>query len=153
MLSNLYIEEILKHVNRFLGVFSSDNAIKMRKAGECLIINFDKQGEPGSHFVSLYMKSNNHCIYFDPLNLPIIPIEIYNYLSNRDFNITNCSLDIQSFESTYCGFYCMLFIICNKISFKYWVSTVKKFKSRSKKNDSKCIKYLCSAIKKYFSGK
>lgn len=150
MLSNLYIEKLFTHVKGFLGVYSSNNAVKLKRKGECLIINFDKEGESGSHFISLYMKSSKHCLYFDSLNLPIIPIEIYEYLSDRTFQITNSSKNIQSFESTYCGFYCMLFIICNKISFKYWETISDKFKSRCKNNDSKCIRFLCTAIKKYF---
>lgn len=150
MLSNIFIEQLLIHFKGFLGVYSSNNAVKLKRKGECLILNFDKEGEAGSHFICLYMKSGKCCLYFDSLNLPIIPFEIYNYLSDRSFNIENCSKDIQSFKSTYCGFYCMLFIICNKISFQYWNHVSKKFVTRCMSNDMKCIDYLCSAIKKYF---
>lgn len=139
---------MMGYINGFLGVYSSNNAVKLRKKGESLIINFDKEGEPGSHFVCLYMKNRDTCLYFDSLNLPIIPTEIYSYLSCRSFNVKNCSKDIQSFNSSYCGFYCMLFIICNKISFKYWEKVSKNFKTRCMSNDKKCIDYLCLSIKK-----
>jgi len=112
MLSNVFIEQLMQCVNGFLGVFSSNNAVKLVEKGQSLIINFDKEGEPGSHFVALYMKSKTHCLYFDSLNLPIIPIEIYNYLNKRNFNITNSSKNVQAFSSSYCGFtVCFLFSV------------------------------------------
>jgi len=150
MISNVYIENLFTHIKGFKGVYSSNNIGKLSRSGECLIINFDKAGESGSHFVCLYMKSKNHCLYFDSLNLPIIPFEIYKYLSNQSFHITNSSQNIQSFDSVYCGFYCMLFIICNKIGFEYWKKISKKFKQRCMSNDSKCISFLCTTLKKYF---
>jgi len=50
---------------------------------------------------------------------------------------------IQSPFSTYCGFYCMLFIVSYKIGEKYWKSVLSKFNS----NDLKMIKFvsLCYA--------
>jgi len=141
----------MRHIDGFLGVYSSDNAVQVRKKGESLIINFDTEKEPGSHFVAIYMKNKNHCLYFDSLKIPIIPIELYKYLSSYTPAIIDCSKDVQSFNSTYCGFYCMLFILSNKISSDFWRLTISKFKTQSKSNDSKCIKYLCQSIKKYFT--
>lgn len=135
----------------FDGVFSSDNAPLVTKVGKSIIINFDKRSEPGSHFIAVYINKAGKCLYFDPLNITHIPIDIHNYLSKYKI-FENASCDIQPFFSTYCGFYCMLFIISNLISSKYWKSIKKKFKNM-KENDSKCIKLLCISIKKYLTMK
>jgi hypothetical protein len=149
MLSNIYIENLMKYFPGFKGVYSSDNAIILNKKNESIIINFDTQYEKGSHFVAVFMHSSKECSYFDSLNNSIIPNKIHSYLQKYS-SVKNCSIQIQPLMSTYCGFYCMMYIVANIIGLGYWKSIVSKFKKSPQTNDEKCIKYLCMSIKKFF---
>lgn len=148
MLTNLYIEKVFKNVKGFLGVFSSNNAIQLKNPGESIIINFDKVGESGSHFIAIFLTSKE-LLYFDSLNFPIIPISLANYLSHYK-KIRDHSKSLQSFKSTFCGFYCMLFIICNVLNEKYAIQILGKMKENDSNNDNKCILYLTHFLKMYF---
>lgn len=145
MLTNVYIEKIFKKLPGFLGVFSSDN-IKRMKNNNSLIINFDKMSEPGSHFVAVF-KKNNICYYFDSLNLGFVPTDIAGYLVLED-KIINLSSNIQNINSSYCGFYCILFILSMNISEKYWINIDKKFQKQKIENDKICINLICETVKK-----
>ena len=151
MLTNLYIEKVLKNVKGFLGVYSSNNAIHLQNPGESIIINFDKVGERGSHFIAIFLTSNE-LLFFDSLNYPIIPLSLSQYLSEYK-KIKDLSKSLQSFESTYCGFYCMLFIICNVLNKKYLIRILGKMKENDVNNDRKCIFYLTRSLKMYFQKK
>lgn len=146
MLTNIYIEKIMKKIPNFVGVFSADNAPFLKKGKSSMIVNFDKRGEPGSHFIAIFKKRKNKVYYFDPLKLNIFPIEIARILGRYPHTF-DFSENIQSFESTYCGFYCMLFILSQYINEEYWKKICKKFEYRNKLNDEQCIKLICKSIK------
>lgn len=152
MLTNKYIFQCLKHIKKFKGVYSADNAIKLTNKGDCIVINFDKSYQPGSHFIAVYLSNKNVCKYFDSLNLKEIPLEIAKYLSLYKKAI-DCSKHLQSYLSTYCGFYSMLFLYSQSISSKYWLNNLKRLKLNSLKNDHLCINLLCKAINDYLNKK
>ena len=151
MLTNIYIENLMKNIHGFLGVFSSNNSPMLKNHGECIIINFDKNYERGSHFIAIFINKDNTCLYFDSLNNVYIPEDIHHYLKKYK-RFKNMSQMIQSPFSTYCGFYCMLFLVCYKIGKKCWELTLSKFilKSDDLKNDKICITMLCKYIKMYY---
>ena len=136
----------MSNVSNYLGTFSSDNAPILTRKGESIIVNFDRKDEPGSHFVAFFMIRSGKCLYFDPLNISIIPSDISKYMSLYS-NLKNMSEQIQPIFSTFCGFYCMLFIISCNISFSYWQTLKKKFYLNHEKNDNLCINLLCKSIK------
>ena len=125
MLTNKYIEYVMQFIPGFQGVFSSDTIPLLIKNKSSLIINFDKREDPGSHFIAVFKLDENNCYYFDSLKLGILPASVGEYLYQYNF-IFDLSKEIQSYESTYCGFYCMLFIICQNISLNYWEKNCKK---------------------------
>lgn len=149
MLSNFYIEDIMQFLPGFVGVFSSDNAPLLRKPKTCLIMNFDKSFEPGSHFVGFYLDENYKCFYFDSLDIQHIPKDVSLYAKSYH-KIENISKPIQSYNSTYCGFFCMLFITSMFVGRKFFKQMMKEMKERELENDEKCIRNLCSAITKIF---
>lgn len=151
MLTNSFVNTCLSPIKKFKGVFSSDNIYKLKLKGECIIINFDRSYEPGSHFIAIYCVNKNTIMYFDSLNLDSIPQEIYNYIKSYKLSI-DMSFNLQNIFSTYCGFYCILFLYSISISKRYWNKISKKFQSNmSIKNDNLCIRYLCTSIKKYLN--
>lgn len=146
MLTNLYLEEVLKVIPGFRGVFSSDEVPKLEQKFSSLIINFDEKTEPGSHYIALFRKQKK-CFYFDPLKLNFLPVKVGEYLYQYN-TIYDLSNNIQSFQSTYCGFYCILFIISLNIGEWYWKQNIiPKFKPRKKSNDKICINLICKSIK------
>jgi len=146
MLTNLFIEKVLKQIQGFKGVFSSDNCPLLKNPGESIIINFDRVNEGGSHFVAIYLQQKNVLKYFDSLDIPLLPPELIVYLKQYS-KIYDCSKQIQSFSSTYCGFYCMLFIMSNV--FSVWKKTLDFFLIDRLENDHICINLLCNLLKKY----
>jgi len=146
MLTNLYIERVLRQIQSFKGVFSSDNCPLLKHPGESIIINFDRVNEGGSHFVAIYLHKKDELRYFDSLDIPLLPPELNLYLEQYP-KILDCSKQIQSFSSTYCGFYCMLFILSN--IFDVWGKTINFFLLDKIENDHMCIELLCCFLKKY----
>lgn len=137
----------MKSVPGFVGVFSSDHIPLLTEKNSSLILNFDERIDPGSHFIAIFKSFDNKCYYFDPLQLNFLPSKIGEYLYKYN-SVYDLSKKSQSFESTYCGFYCILFIICLNIGKKYWEQNiVPVFKSRSKLNDKICIDLICKSIK------
>ena len=113
MLDNIFINNYLKIVPNFKGVFSSNEISNLNlKPNCCIIVNFSNNNEKGSHFIVIFNK-NNTMIYFDPLNIKkqFIPKNIKKYLKNSHRKIKYLNCNIQSFNSTYCGFFCIGFIL------------------------------------------
>lgn len=130
----------------FQGVFSADNIPLLKNNKSSLIINFDKRSEPGSHYVAFFKYNKMKSYYFDPLKLDFVPKEVGEYLFQYQ-SVFDLSNSIQSFKSTFCGFYCMLFIICLNVGVKYWENIQVKFIPRNLNNDKTCIDLLCKTIK------
>jgi len=140
MVSNIYIDEVLRKFNNFLGTFSSDNIPKLSE-NQGVICNFSKEREEGTHFIFLFF-SKNKLYYFDSLKLGIIPDDIHNYISNYPF-FMDISRSIQHNSSSFCGFYCILaFIACNiKIDF-FLNDVLPVFNDKSLENDKICVKLI-----------
>ena len=79
-MSNLKIDEILKHDKNYIGTFSKDNC-PVLKNNQSTIINLQDSDKNGSHWVS-YKKIGNKIYYFDSYAVPfvnnIIKINILN---------------------------------------------------------------------------
>jgi len=87
------------------------SSIPLSSLCECLIINIDHSGNPGTHWTSLFV-NNGSCFYFDPFGLRP-PHEIVQYMDNkpdvvdRYFN----TFPIQSPDEVTCGHYCIYMLI------------------------------------------
>ena len=79
-LNNFELEDAAKilKIPNFRGVFLLDTLPKKPNKKECGIVNFDKSGAPGTHWVAWY-KNGKTKIYFDSYGVQP-PIEVINYL-------------------------------------------------------------------------
>ena len=79
-LCNFELENAAKKLKipYFRGVFLLDTLPKKPNKKECGILNFDKSGGPGTHWVAWY-KNGKTKIYFDSYGVQP-PIEVINYL-------------------------------------------------------------------------
>ena len=86
--------------------FSRSNLPNNVKKG-AYVINLDHSENTGTHWVVIFMKSNE-VIYFDSFGLEHIPKEIMNTIGN--INIKSNIFRIQDNNSIMCGYFCILFI-------------------------------------------
>ena len=100
--------EIQKYKNepRFNGVYSRDNLPNKIKDG-AYVINLDEHSDIGTHWVALYVKSND-ITYFDSLGVEHIPKEIIKFISRK--NVIANIFRIQAYDSIMCGYFCIGFI-------------------------------------------
>ena len=79
-LNNFELEDAVKKLKipSFRGVFLLDTLRKKPNKKECGIVNFDKSGGPGTHWVAWY-KNSKAKIYFDSYGVQP-PLEVIRYL-------------------------------------------------------------------------
>ena len=105
-MSNLKIDEILKHDKNYIGIYSNDNA-PILKNNESNIINLQDSDKNGSHWVS-YKKIDNKIFYYDSYAVSFIPDIVKNQYPKHKFI---CNIyRIQSIDSNQCGTFCILFV-------------------------------------------
>ena len=105
-LTNIEINEYYKNELRFNGVYSRNNLPNKIKKG-AYIINLDEFENTGTHWVSLFVKTNE-VIYFDSFGVEHIPKEINKFIGNK--NIKSNLFRLQAYDSIMCGYYCVEFI-------------------------------------------
>ena len=106
-MSNLKIDEILKHYKNYVGTYSKDNA-PILKNNQSTIINLQDSDKSDSHWVS-YKKIGNKIFYFDSYAVSFIPDIIKNQNHKFICNIYR----VQSMDSNQCGRFCILFVKSN----------------------------------------
>ena len=82
-LSNFELEDAVGKLKIpcFRGVFLLDTLPRKSNKKECGIVNFDKSGGPGTHWVAWY-KNGKTKIYFDSYGVQP-PLEVIDYLKDR----------------------------------------------------------------------
>ena len=79
------------------------------------VINLDKYKNTGTHWVALFVKTNE-AIYFDSFGIEHIPIEINKFINNDTTKssslerIESTIFRIQAYDSIMCGYFCIKFI-------------------------------------------
>ena len=97
-LTNFEITKYYKNESRFRDLKIKDGAY---------IINLDEYSDIGTHWVALWVSSNN-VTYFDSFGVEHIPKEIIKFIENR--NIKTNIFRIQAYDSIMCGYFCIAFI-------------------------------------------
>ena len=103
-LSNFELEEVAKRLKipSFRGVVLLDTLPKKPNKKECGIVNFDKSGGPGTHWVAWY-KNGRTRIYFDSYGAQP-PIEVVEYLGSPIRYNTD---QLQPEGQVFCGHLCL----------------------------------------------
>ena len=115
-MTNIEISEYYKNEPRFNGVYSRNNLPNKIKKG-VYVINLDEYKNTGTHWVSLFVKTNE-IIYFDSFGVEHIPKEINKFVRSKepgsavDSNkkIKANIFRIQAYDSIMCGYFCIEFI-------------------------------------------
>ena len=106
-MTNIEISEYYKNEPRFNGVYSRNNLSNKIKVG-AYVINLDKYKNTGTHWVSLFVKTNE-VIYFDSFGVEHIPKEINKFIDSNKKIKANI-FRIQAYDSIMCGYFCIEFI-------------------------------------------
>ena len=113
------IEYVLQNVNHFLGCFPVDRLPPFPTTfPKSMIINTQSSTQAGEHWVALVL-TETKCYYFDSFAVPIIQPNIHMYLQPYNKNICYLDIRIQDITSTYCGAYCVCFVLHVKDDLAY----------------------------------
>lgn len=116
-LSNNYLDSLMLNlpIHSYEGSFPCDQTpiLSSLKQPSSLIINLDTSSLPGSHWVSIY-HTKNLTLYFDSYGRN--PNEELNkILKSGNKRVIYFNKRIQSFNSIFCGYFCVAFIISQEI--------------------------------------
>ena len=102
----------LKSNQVFRGVFASNTLPSLLSQGQthALVINFDPNDKPGSHWVGVFINASGSCIYFDPLGLPPMIPSIQLFIERNCTALQCNTMSIQSLLSYTCGYYVVYFL-------------------------------------------
>lgn len=157
-LTNLYISDLLKNnlkVKNFRDVYSADTVPKTllhHKNEDMLtcIVNLSKASDFGSHFVALTVGSKSITVH-DSLSLPldIISPFFYKCLSKTKKKLEySIDFPIQQLDSSFCGFYCIYFVLMDAKKQFSNTNNIKPFIPRPvKRNDHIVIRNIINLIK------
>ena len=102
--NNFELEDAAKRLKipSFRGVFLLDTLPKKPNKKECGIVNFDKNGGPGTHWVAWY-KNGKTIIYFDSYGVQP-PTEVIYYLGKLIYSNSD---QVQPVGQVFCGHLCL----------------------------------------------
>ena len=103
-LSNFELEDATRRLKipSFRGFFLLDTLPKKPNKKECGIVNFDKSGRHGTHWVAWYENGKTK-IYFDSYGVQP-PIEVVRYLGKPIYYNTD---QVQPAGEVFCGDLCL----------------------------------------------
>jgi hypothetical protein len=101
------IEYLLDNQPGFQGVYSSD---VLPRTPRLLVCNTDPAWKPGEHWIAIYVDRNGCGEYFDSFGRP--PNRHFErYMNLKCSRWTFNRKQLQSRISSFCGYYCCLFVI------------------------------------------
>lgn len=108
-LSNLQIQQYFKNDDRFGGVYSKNLLPKIMEENKAYIINVQSSMDGnGSHWVATW-QLNGETVYFDSFGETIAALNIERFMKTTKQKIIRNSADLQAFNTSSCGEFCVLF--------------------------------------------
>lgn len=137
-LSNIKMDSFLRqHCSAYQGIFAPDTLPKKHISEGNIICNLSNSDSMGSHYITIIIGSSN-VLYIDTFGTLSENDEINNFLLSLKKPIFFNNMMIQHLESSYCGFYAILFCMyfSEQQDFKI------KFSNNLRENDLMCIEYI-----------
>lgn len=127
-----------------VGVFAADRIPTKYKRPAAFIINTDDYGQPGTHWIAIFIPKKASIEYFDSYGLSPYIQSHRSFLKGKKW-IHN-DREMQSLTSTVCGHYCLLFLASrmNGFSLQQFKNS---FTSSVEKNDLLMLKYVTNMFK------
>lgn len=150
-ISNQYLETTASTIlpKNFIGVFPCDYHPTITRNNFSIIFNTGNSKSKGEHFVCI-MANKHHVYYFDPFGMEVNNAKILQFIKKiqNGRKIYFNSSQIQDFNSSFCGFYCLAFLmsVYKKIPFHNFLSSFNR--EHLKNNDKKVIVFICKFLRK-----
>jgi len=112
-MDTIQIQNTLKDVKSFLGVFPSDllTSHSILQAGS-IIINTDPSTKRGSHWLAIrFEPRSSYSYYFDSYGNPASVPSIQEFIRRNSTVCQYNTVQLQGPTSTICGHYCCLFAL------------------------------------------
>jgi hypothetical protein len=94
-----------------LGVFPCNRLPTNPPLPSCLVVNSDPEGEPGSHWLAIYLSGDGVIDYFDSYGLePSVPA-IVSWIRANSTGVNCNRVTVQSLMSATCGQHCIYFLL------------------------------------------
>ena len=130
------IQDKLKNIKNFLGVFARDELPNFRQVfPQSLVANTDKHDQIGTHWVCIYIDENGNGEYFDSYGLPPLHFDFIKYLENNSENFSWNKIALQCTTCVTCGEYCCAYIILRSAGITR-KDFIKIFTTNQHKNDT-----------------
>jgi hypothetical protein len=108
-MNSIQIDRILRKIDCYRGVYSSNNIQRFQNYPYALVANTDKMGEMGTHWVGMYVPNSNTIEYFDSFAEPPNP-DIEKFL-NQFKHIKMNTKKLQSIFDNSCGSHVIYFLV------------------------------------------
>ena len=106
------IEQKLKKLPNFIGVFARNTLPLDIEPPFALICNTDLIQEPGTHWIAIYCDENGLGDYFDSYGLPPLYPEFEHFmLHNCPNGYMHNRITLQCLDCITCGEYCIAYVI------------------------------------------
>lgn len=105
------IEQTLRGIPTFAGVFPSDMLPKEFNKPSTFIINLDPHFLAGSHWIAVTIKPNSFAWYFDSYGLPPFIKSLKDFLTFHSYHCTFNPHQLQDLSSDICGQYVCLYTL------------------------------------------
>ena len=133
------IERLLVNQPSFQGVYSLDT---LPKSPRLLVCNTDPSWKPGEHWIAIYVDKNGRGEYFDSFGRP--PNKHFErYMNSMCSSWTFNKKRLQSRISSFCGYYCCLFVVLRARGFSM-TKIVRLFTIDTGYNDWLVHRFVCN---------
>ena len=121
---SLEIENKLKNLKNFHGVFSRDTLPIIKSYPASLIANVDTHDLKGSHWIAIYINNDGFGEYFDSYGLPPLYFEFLDFLQKYTKKFIWNKIALQCTSCITCGHYSIVYIVLRSqdISYKNFIS-------------------------------
>lgn len=145
-LTNDYVENLgLRLVGNYLGTFPCDIQPDVEGLKSfSLVFNESKHDDEGSHFVCVY-STEDKIYYFDSMGLSLENDYIKMFVFSCGRPVVLSDVQIQSFNSNMCGFFCICFLLYMSLGMNF-KNFFKCFSSDLKLNDIIVIDFIKKMI-------
>lgn len=96
-------------IPNFDGVFPINELPITHKKSYLLIINTDPDNLPGTHWIAVVVRPDKEGFVFDSFGQPP-PLKLQHWLNVRGIRWTSNNRQVQSINSTLCGYFCVYFL-------------------------------------------
>ena len=112
-----------KNISSFIGCFPCNNIPIVKYYPSSFIVNTDKNNQPGTHWVAIYMTEKT-CFFFDSFGESIQEYDIKFFLKQYYQRVIYNLTQIQDYNSIRCGEFCVNFVryVTNKNTYVKFIN-------------------------------